>query len=50
MRKKTIQYTSLLDALVAVYKRLSLYEYRHQIELLLIIKIIYLGKYSPHFI
>ena len=30
MRKKTIQYTSPLDALVAVQKRLSLYEHRHQ--------------------
>jgi hypothetical protein len=26
MRKKTIQYTSLLDALIAVTKRLSVYE------------------------
>ena len=32
MRKKTIQYTPPLDALVAVYKRLSLYENRHQME------------------
>lgn len=32
MRKKTIQYTSPLDALVAVQKRLSLYEHRHQME------------------
>lgn len=32
MRKKTIQYTSPLDALVAVAKRLSLYENQHQME------------------
>ena len=30
MRKKTIQYTSPLDAFVAVTKRLSLYENQHQ--------------------
>ena len=32
MRKQIIQYTSPLDALVAVAKRLSLYENQHQME------------------
>jgi hypothetical protein len=32
MRKKTIQYTSQLDALIAVTKRLSLYEHRRQMK------------------
>jgi len=32
MRKKNIQYTSSLDALVAVQERLSLYEDRHEME------------------
>ena len=32
MRKQTIQYTSPLDALVAVTKRLSLYEDQHQMD------------------
>lgn len=30
--KKIIQYTSPLDALAAVQKRLSLYEHRHQMK------------------
>ena len=32
MRKQTIQYTSSLDALIAVAKRLSFYENHHQME------------------
>lgn len=32
MRKNTIQYTSPLDALVAVAKRLSLYENQHKLD------------------
>jgi hypothetical protein len=32
MRKQTIQYTSLLDALVAVAKRLSLYENQQHMD------------------
>ncbi|MEA5509266.1 hypothetical protein VB715_05760 [Crocosphaera sp. UHCC 0190] len=32
MRKQTIQYTSSLDALIAVTKRLSLYENQHQMN------------------
>ncbi|MDQ2096693.1 MAG: hypothetical protein QQW96_03485 [Tychonema bourrellyi B0820] len=32
MRKQTIQYTSPLDALVAVAKRLSLYEKQQKID------------------
>ena len=32
MRKQTIQYTSPLDALVAVTKRLSLYEKQEKID------------------
>lgn len=32
MRKQTIQYTSPLDALVAVAKRLSLYEDQQQMD------------------
>ncbi|MDJ1185316.1 antitoxin TumA [Roseofilum casamattae] len=32
MRKQTIQYTSPLDALVAVAKRLSLYENQHNLS------------------
>ena len=32
MRKKQVQYTSALDALLAVAKRLSLYEDRHDIN------------------
>ena len=32
MRKETIQYTSPLDALIAVAKRLSVYESKQQID------------------
>ena len=32
MRKETIQYTSSLDALIAVAKRLSVYESKQQID------------------
>lgn len=32
MRKQTIQYTSSLDALIAVTKRLSLYENQYKID------------------
>lgn len=32
MRKQTIEYTSLLDALVAVTKRLSIYENQHNMD------------------
>ena len=32
MRKQTIQYTSLIDALIAVTKRLSLYESRQRMD------------------
>jgi hypothetical protein len=32
MRKQTIQYTSPLDALVAVAKRLSLYEHQQHMD------------------
>jgi hypothetical protein len=32
MRKQTIQYSSPVDALIAVSKRLSLYENRHEME------------------
>lgn len=32
MRKQTVQYTSSLDALVAVAKRLSLYEDQQQMD------------------
>jgi hypothetical protein len=32
MRKQTIQYTSPLDALVAVAKRLSFYEHQQKID------------------
>jgi hypothetical protein len=32
MRKQTIQYTSSLDALIAVAKRLSLYENQYKME------------------
>ena len=32
MRKQTIQYTSSLDALIAVAKRLSVYENQHKMD------------------
>lgn len=32
MRKQTIQYTSSLDALVAIAKRLSIYENQQKID------------------
>ena len=32
MRKQTTRYTSLLDALIAVAKRLSTYESRHRMD------------------
>jgi hypothetical protein len=32
MRKQTIQYTSSLDALIAVAKRISLYENQHKMD------------------
>jgi hypothetical protein len=32
MRKQTIEYTSPLDALVAVTKRLSIYENQHNMD------------------
>lgn len=32
MRKQQVQYTSALDALLAIAKRLSLYEHQHNIN------------------
>ena len=32
MRKQTIQYSSPVDALIAVSKRLSIYEHQHKME------------------